>query len=93
MLAKINHPRVVPLKLWVHPSGRTASIWGAKPAGEDWEVREHGYTIRWSDGTEGIPYGASQRLGEDGRKDFAKVEAAMRNLITLGFRGFNEYTN
>lgn len=84
---------VEPLHMWLHDSGRTASFYGAKPAGDGWRVVQEGYTIRWPDGTVGIPTGASQRLGEAGRNDKVKVEAAMRNLVTMGFRGFGDYAN
>lgn len=45
---------VIPSKRWQHPDGRTASIYGAPPIGDGWEVVQVGWTIRWDDGTVGL---------------------------------------
>ena len=45
------HYEAIPHKLWVHTSGRTASIYGAYPwvsnAGkQEWHIEQRGWTVR-----------------------------------------------
>jgi hypothetical protein len=45
---------VIESRRWVHPDGRTASVYGSKPFGEGWEIKPSGFDIYWTgDGTVG----------------------------------------
>ena len=45
---------VIPARRWRNRDGRTASIYGAVPAGEGWEIEVVGWTWRTSEGTIGL---------------------------------------
>jgi hypothetical protein len=78
---------VIPRQYWVNPNASfKASIYGAVPAGEGWIVETNGYTIRWDDGTVGLPYRYSRG---DGFINKERAEDIMRESLANGFKGFS----
>lgn len=63
-------PQVVGIEeyhVWVHPSGRRASVFGAVPwhgANDGWVMKAEGWTIRWANGTVGHHKGALKTAEE-----------------------------
>lgn len=81
---------VIERKLWRNPGASfQASIYGAKPAGEGWVIETDGYTIRWDDGTVGLPYRYSR---SDAFQKKERVEEIMRESLANGFKGFSGMT-
>lgn len=45
---------VIPSRQWHNAeTGRTASLYGAAPQGDGWQIRNVGYTLRMANGTVG----------------------------------------
>lgn len=82
---------IVENRYYKHTSGRTASIYGALPIGDGWHVEVSGYTIRWEDGTIGIPHGVASRMTKEERQNRAFVEGVAHTATANGFRGFGDY--
>ena len=80
---------VIERRLWRNPNASfQASIYGAVPAGEGWVIETDGYTLRWDDGTVGLPY-RYQR--SDAFQSKERVEEIMRQSLANGFKGFQQY--
>lgn len=82
---------VVPSRVLVHRSGRTASPYGAVPwtgapgdRESDWQVQDRGWTIRWSDGTVGIgrqPFETREQAEAWLDKERARLRAAEESRL------------
>jgi hypothetical protein len=81
-----NMAEVIPRQYWVNPNASfTASIYGAVPAGEGWVIETSGYTIRWDDGTVGLPHRYSRT---DGIINKQRAEEILQESLARGFKGF-----
>lgn len=80
---------VIPSKVWKNKkNGRTASIYGAHPAGSpaeraDWEIVEVGWTWRNSNGTIG--------LGRAPAKSREEAEEVMKRWNAKGLAPYGDY--
>jgi hypothetical protein len=76
---------VVEHRFWAKPGASfTASIYGAPPRGDGWEIKSEGYTIQWDDGTVGLPSRYSR--ADAATKD--QAERIMQEAQARGFKGF-----
>lgn len=81
--------KVIERKRWVNPDASfTVSIYGAAPQGDGWVIETDGYTIRWDDGTVGLPYRYARTDAFQSRE---RVEAIMQEAVGNGFKGFGQF--
>lgn len=79
---------IVSNDFWQHVgTGQTASVHGAMPAGQGWERRSQGFTVRWQDGSYGIP-GNFMPIAE---RTFDAVLNRAETAASAGFKGFIVY--
>jgi hypothetical protein len=64
-------------------TGARASLFGARPAGDGWNIVTEGETIRWPDGTIGLPFNIRGQ-----HHNPKAIDAAIARAIESGFRGF-----